>query len=138
MAYRGSSHTLTQIASRNQVTIGTALQIVKEDIPADERRTLKSIRYAASKMGQNNPASGKHPPNHKGQCSDGRGYLTEVVRGKRYFVHRIIMAKMIGIEIENLPDDLHVHHIDGDKLNNHPDNLALVTSRGHRRIHKTN
>ena len=31
-----------------------------------------------------------------------------------------------------------VHHIDGDKLNNDPDNLLLTDRAGHQRIHNRN
>lgn len=46
------------------------------------------------------------------------------------------MAKQTGIDVSALPSSLHVHHIDGDSGNNHPDNLALTTSVGHRAIHQ--
>ena len=60
-----------------------------------------------------------------------------LVRGKRYYLHRIVMAETIlKISVEHLPDHLPVHHIDGNPLNNHPDNLALCTKAGHVAIHQ--
>lgn len=62
------------------------------------------------------------------------GYL-EFTRGayKGKMVHRVVMAEWIGRE---LFDDEVVHHIDGDKLNNNIDNLALMTFSGHGKIHR--
>jgi hypothetical protein len=34
-----------------------------------------------------------------------------------------------------VPDGLQIHHLDGDKLNNHPDNLVAVTPTEHKRLH---
>jgi len=34
-----------------------------------------------------------------------------------------------------LSDDEHVHHIDGDKLNNHPDNLMVLSNSEHATLH---
>lgn len=46
-----------------------------------------------------------------------RGWLLE---------HRYVMEQKIGRYL--LPDE-NVHHIDGDRLNNHPDNLELWSKR---------
>lgn len=47
--------------------------------------------------------------------------------------HRIIMERIIG---RRLSFDEVVHHIDGDKSNNNPDNLMVVTRREHAFIHR--
>lgn len=47
--------------------------------------------------------------------------------------HRIIMERIIG---RRLSFDEVVHHIDGDKSNNSPDNLMVVSRREHALIHK--
>ncbi len=62
------------------------------------------------------------------------GYL-EYTRGKYKgrLVHVVEMECRLG---RRLHLDEHVHHINGDKLNNHQDNLALVTVGGHARLHR--
>jgi hypothetical protein len=134
--YQKSLLTMGAIAKELSVTHATVAEILRRDIPAAELRSLKALKYSASKMGDKNPAKGKHPVNFIGDRSDAKGYLTRVVRGKPYFVHRIVMADLIGIPVEALPEDLEVHHIDEDGANNGPDNLALVTSLGHKNVHR--
>jgi len=62
------------------------------------------------------------------------GYL-EFTRGphKGKSVHVVAMEERLG---RPLRDDEHVHHIDGDKINNSDNNLALVTRSGHMRWHR--
>lgn len=62
------------------------------------------------------------------------GYV-EFTRGphKGRSVHVVQMEKRLGRGL--LPDEC-VHHIDGDKTNNHENNLALVTRAGHSRLHR--
>lgn len=47
--------------------------------------------------------------------------------------HVVKMELRLGRRL--LPDE-HVHHIDGDKLNNSDNNLALMTRSGHMRLHR--
>lgn len=48
-------------------------------------------------------------------------------------VHRIVAAEMLGRDL--LPGEV-VHHIDGDKHNNDPSNLAVLPSQAeHARVH---
>lgn len=62
------------------------------------------------------------------------GYA-EYTRGphKGRSVHVVQMEARLG---RSLRDDEQVHHIDGDKLNNDENNLALVTRSGHLRLHR--
>jgi hypothetical protein len=46
----------------------------------------------------------------------------------------VLVAKSLGLE--ELPAHWEVHHIDEDKTNNDLDNLAIVTKRGHRKLHR--
>lgn len=59
----------------------------------------------------------------------------EYTRGpnKGRSVHVVLMEGRIGRRL--LPDEC-VHHIDGDKLNNDINNLALLTRSGHARLHR--
>lgn len=47
--------------------------------------------------------------------------------------HVVKMEARIG---RRLRPDEHVHHIDGNRLNNEENNLALVTRSGHARLHR--
>lgn len=54
---------------------------------------------------------------------------------KKYYgkhEHRVVVEKEIG---RALTSDEIVHHIDGDKHNNSPDNLMIVTRSEHAKIH---
>lgn len=61
------------------------------------------------------------------------GYLVRSEENKdRVFIHREVMGQKIGRRLTS--EDI-VHHIDGDKLNNSPDNLLLTTRAEHMKIH---
>lgn len=50
-------------------------------------------------------------------------------KGKR--LHRTVWEYHHG----EIPDGYHVHHIDGDRSNNSPGNLALIAESEHQRLH---
>lgn len=54
--------------------------------------------------------------------------------GKRVLEHRAILHMVDPRENEQ---ELHVHHIDGDKSNNNPSNLKWMTPSEHMKLHKT-
>jgi hypothetical protein len=86
-----------------------------------------------SKLAEKNPQYGREWAT---DCEDGRGYLTRLVDGKRYFVHRIVVAEYLGLHPSVLPATMVVHHIDENPKNNHIDNLAIATEVGHQKIHE--
>ena len=116
----------------------TVLAAIKRNLSPEQFKEEKSLRYRRDKLGELNPMSGRNGilhPNWKGDCEDGKGYLTRIVDGERYLVHRIVMAELIGIHVKDLPPELDVHHIDKDGRNNDPKNLALVTKAAHKQLH---
>lgn len=70
----------------------------------------------------------------KGTYINGQGYQ-EYTRGehKGRSVHIVAMEARIG---RMLLEDECVHHVDGNKLNNNENNLALLTKSGHMRLHR--
>lgn len=53
--------------------------------------------------------------------------------GKKTREHRLIVEKHLG---RNLKKNEHIHHIDGNKLNNDIKNLLIVNPTDHQRIHR--
>lgn len=52
--------------------------------------------------------------------------------GKWVYTHRRVAEKMVGGKIYSGRE---VHHIDGDKINNRPSNLILLSKVDHLRAH---
>jgi len=129
--YRSLTMTMLQIAKDTGITWHSVQAILRKHVPEDEFRRLKGAYKSREKMGDANPMFGRKTAaerilrNGRAAVWNGNGYT---------FEHRIIAAKSLGVP--ELPPHLEVHHIDGDKHNNSPDNLALVTKRGHRHLHK--
>lgn len=129
--YRSLEMPMVQIAAEYGVTLHTVSAILKAHLPPEERRRLQGAYKSRSKMGNANPMHGRKTAaerilrNGRAAVWNGAGYT---------FEHRLIAAKMLGLE--TLPTHLEVHHINGDKTNNSPDNLAITTKRGHRYLHK--
>ena len=135
--YRGADVlTVVQIAKRLKTSHNNVVHVLKKHMHEDERKALAKLRYSLSKTGSKNPMKGKTGKQHhnwKGACDDGEGYLTVMHNGRRAFVHRLVLAEVLGIA--EIPKSLVVHHIDGDRQNNAPDNLALMTRAAHRILH---
>ena len=61
-----------------------------------------------------------------------RGYAGISLKHYKVSVHRIIGKYMVGY---NLGSEIHVHHIDGNKLNNNVSNLQVINNELHIKEH---
>jgi hypothetical protein len=108
---------------------------LRTDAMSEMRRGKK--RPPFSEQWRENISKGKlaHGERHaKGTTLKPDGYV-EYTRGPNKFrsVHVVAMEQRLG---RHLTPDECVHHIDGDRSNNDPNNLALVTRSGHTRLHR--
>jgi len=128
--------TVQQVAEMMETRWHNVNGVIRTHLTLEERKNEKALRYSRSKMHERNPMKGKNGSlhhNYQGVIQDGHGYL-QVKIGSRYILlHRHVMAQALGLE--KLPSWLEVHHIDEDPYNNDIDNLALVTSSGHGKLH---
>ena len=69
-----------------------------------------------------------------GQYITNMGYKQELNgTGGYYFTHRKTVEDAIG---RRLTSSEHIHHINGDKLDNRLDNLVILTCSEHTKIHR--
>lgn len=69
------------------------------------------------------------------KCTDSEmhsRYRKMRVNGKQVNVHRYVMEQILGRPLEK---NEQVHHINGDRYDNRPENLQLVTPKEHRAFH---
>jgi hypothetical protein len=97
-------------------------------------------KYCAIKLGRSENAINKKIKkmglsiDWKYEYISQQGYLVNCEdRNNKYEVHRRVMEEKLG---RKLTSDEIVHHIDGNKLNNNPDNLELTTRSGHIKKHR--
>lgn len=62
---------------------------------------------------------------------DGRRHLHVKIAGKCVSIHRLIAEEAFGV----IPEGQFVHHVNGDKLDNRPDNLAFIAPGEHASLH---
>lgn len=137
--------TIKEAGLAHGVSFHTAQEMVKRALPEDVRKQEMALRYSRSKLGDKNPMTGRtgeDHPNYMGRLfCDPDGYVmvlkpdwyTGRAGSKHLYEHQVVMAQMLGLT--SAPEGMHIHHIDEDRTNNSPDNLALVTARGHRTLH---
>lgn len=135
---------LRELAQEFSIGYHTAAEMVRQTLTKEHLAHEQRLRYSRSKTGEKNPMKGKtgdQHHNYKGLVGDSKGYLmvlkptwfTSRPGSKHVFLHHVIFCQASGIT--GIPKGFTIHHIDGDKKNNSIDNLALVTMKGHARIH---
>lgn len=78
--------------------------------------------------------SGEQHHNWKGgRYTDSRGYVqVRIAPGEYRREHRLVMERLLGRPLERHET---VHHRNGDKQDNRPENLELLSNRDHVKLH---
>ena len=137
--------TVKEVAKALSITFHTAQEMLRRGIPEEQLKAEQALRYSRSKVGAQNPMSGKTGDlhhNYKGRLfCDPHGYIlvlkpewyTGRPMSKHVYEHQVVMAQMLGLT--EVPEGMNVHHINENREDNSPHNLALVTPEGHRSLH---
>lgn len=101
-----------------------------ETITPDQRaRQAKGLTRRIQK-GENLGAD--HPRYKGGHVSKASGYRLVRHEGRLTLEHRVVMERVLGRPLKRSE---HVHHIDGDPLNNAPENLCVMSQSEHSALH---
>lgn len=73
----------------------------------------------------------RSPVGHRYLRADGYIHV-KVGPYERELEHRLVATQMIG---RPLRTDEHVHHLNGDKADNRPENLVVMTNAEHQKLH---
>lgn len=133
-----------EIADRVGTTYKVVTRIIYRHYTKEQIRDRASRSYSRTKKCDSNHMRGKTGsahPNYKGEVPDGNGYVmvlkpdwyTGRPGSKHVFKHSVVFCEAAGLT--EIPAGFVVHHIDGDKLHNDPNNLALMTVGAHGRLH---
>ena len=109
------------------------------------RSTRKAKCYRNSKLGDNNPMTGKNGADHHnyiGLVGDSKGYLlvlkpewyTGRKNSKHIFQHHEVVCK--NLNITEIVKGYVVHHCDHNPHNNDFNNLVLLTMSDHTALHQ--
>ena len=94
---------------------------------------VENQKYCSRKC-QGMAKRGKPHPHTGGISKNRQGYVREYINGKYVFQHRLVVERAIG---RKLRDDEIIHHKDRDKSNNSLDNLEILSSSEHTKIHES-
>lgn len=100
---------------------------------AKVRNLTNNGKHLAELNRRLNPTRMTHPVRAKlrqARLGTGEGKSYEKTYGRH--THRIVAEQNLGRPLQ--PGEV-VHHIDGNKRNNHPGNLQVMTQSEHARIH---
>jgi hypothetical protein len=129
--------TMQKIAEKLETHWHNIWGVIDLHMSKEESRALCSLHHSVSKTVGPNAMRGKFGEahhNYKGPCIGKNGYITVKPPGKkRLQMHNQVILEIFGIE--KLPRGWEVHHIDEDVTNYDPDNLAIMTRKGHGAIH---
>lgn len=104
----------------------------------------KLANWSACKSGDNNPMKGKTGDQHhsfKGRISDGKGYIlimkpdwfTGRKGSKHIFEHHAVYCQANGLT--EVPEGMVIHHKNGIKTDNRPENLEMLSNSDHMTLH---
>ena len=91
---------------------------------------LQKSPVGSGKVGGSRDQHGEKHWNWKGGHTTGNGYRITYRNGRRDYEHRLVAEETIGRLLK--PDEI-VHHIDGNRSNNSPENLVVMTAQEHNR-----
>lgn len=95
-------------------------------------RVTKGTRFCSRACA--NPVIARETAMARGDAQRGTGKRTKYVKFRNRHLHRHVAELKLGRAL--LPGEV-VHHIDGNSLNNHPDNIVVTTQAIHARGHST-
>lgn len=136
--------TLREVADKLGTHYHNVAHAVRVALTPELFKKEQALRYSRSKIGEKNPMKGKTGESHHNYIGvRNRGEYKITTRPQWLennstqtwcYEHQKLVCEALGIQ--KIPEGWHVHHIDENPLNNSVDNLALVTSRGHRKLHR--
>lgn len=142
--YETTDLTQAQIAIKLGIPWKRVFKFIKRNYSSAYRKQRKAVCYRNSKLGEENPMTGKTRGRHhgyKGVISDNKGYLmvlkpewyTGRKRSKHVFQHQVVVC--LGLGLTEIKRGWCVHHCDENPHNNSFDNLVLLTLHDHQALH---